>query len=122
MFKHGKCISQEIWIKPRKQNKTDAITTQVTRRGKKARNEQKKEKKGVVEGLRNQRIGWGQAGTALLSNDKSRRKKERASLGLKERGIEAGYSITATKRKARAEVDEEGARGGVRVGLPHTPD
>lgn len=82
----------------------------------------KKRKKGVVEGLRNQRIGWGQAGAALLSNDKSRRKKERASLGLKERGIEAGYSITATKRKARAEVDEEGARGGVRVGLPHTPD
>lgn len=54
MFKHGKCISQEIWIKPRKQNKTDAITTQVTRRGEKARNEQKKKKKrkkGVVEGL-----------------------------------------------------------------------
>lgn len=85
-------------------------------------NKKRKRKKGVVEGLRNQRTGWGQAGTALLSNDKSRRKKERASLGLKERGIEAGYSITATKRKARAEVDEEGARGGVRVGLPHTPD
>lgn len=80
----------------------------------------KKKKKEWLKG--SDWIGWGQAGTALLSNDKSRRKKERASLGLKERGIEAGYSITATKRKARAEVDEEGARGGVRVGLPHTPD
>lgn len=103
-----------------KQNRRNNHTS--NEEGEKARNEQKKEKKGVVEGLRNQRIGWGQAGTALLSNDKSRRKKERASLGLKERGIEAGYSITATKRKARAEVDEEGAWGGVRVGLPHTPD
>lgn len=50
MFKHGKCISQEIWIKPRKQNKTDAITTQVTRRGEKARNEQKKEKREWLKG------------------------------------------------------------------------
>lgn len=49
--------------------------------------------------------GKGAGGVTLLSNDRSCRQKARE--GLKERRMEAGYSITATKRKASAEVGEE---------------
>lgn len=48
MFKHGKCISQEIWIKPRKQNRRNNHTS--NKEGGKARNEQKKEKKEWLKG------------------------------------------------------------------------
>lgn len=75
---------------------------------------QKRKGGGGEERLRNQRIGvcvWG-GGDVLLSNDKSCRKKDRVSPGLKERGKKAGHHIAAIKRKAGVDAGRKRGGGG----------
>lgn len=55
--------------------------------------EEKKERKKVV--------GLGAGGSTLLLTIRAAERKTESEAGLKERGIDAGYSFTATERKAR---------------------